>query len=38
MLDAEHVLRTLKGVPVTHMYQNMIHRAYRYGPDYPRAD
>ena len=35
MLDAEHVLRTPKGVPVTHMYQNMIHRAYRYAPDYP---
>ena len=35
MLDDEHVLRTVKGVPVTHMYKNMIHRAYRYAPDYP---
>lgn len=33
--DKEHVLTLPNGRVVTNMFGNMIHRAYRYGPDYP---
>lgn len=33
--DGAHIQRTPNGEPVLNMFGNMVHRAYRYGPDYP---